>query len=195
MAYQTYTTEAVVCGSYERHGADKQFRLFTKDAGMLYAMARSVREERSKQRYALQHFSYVQVSLVRGKSGWRIGSVEAERNLFSNAHSRAARTVVVGTVRLLNQFLQGEDPHPEVFEDTRRCIEFALLESEVEANKLLTLYELRLLERLGYVGAKNSIAPLLASENRYNELLMKLTPPLKTEVDRVLVTAREASHL
>ena len=72
MSYQTYITDAVVVGSYASNTADKSYLLFTKRAGMLYATARSVREERSKQRYALQDFSHITVTLVKGKGGWCI---------------------------------------------------------------------------------------------------------------------------
>lgn len=56
MAYETYTTEALVCGTFNRNTADRSYLLFTREAGMLYADARSVREERSRQRYALRTF-------------------------------------------------------------------------------------------------------------------------------------------
>ncbi|MEX2341217.1 MAG: recombination protein O N-terminal domain-containing protein, partial [Candidatus Paceibacterota bacterium] len=83
MSYKTYTTEAIVCGSRVNNTSDKSFLLFTKDAGMLWAAAKSVREERSRQRFALQDFSLIRASLIKGKSGWRIGSVESDRNYFT----------------------------------------------------------------------------------------------------------------
>ena len=48
---------------------------------MVLAAARSVREEKSRQRYALQEFALVRVSLIKGKSGWR------ERTGGSGLHS------------------------------------------------------------------------------------------------------------
>ena len=63
MSYQTYTTEALVCGTYDRNTADRSYRLFARELGMLFADARSVRLEKSRQRMALSDFSLVRVSL------------------------------------------------------------------------------------------------------------------------------------
>jgi len=83
--------------------SDKSFLLFTRDNGMLFATAKSVREEVSKQRQALQDFSRIRVSLVKGKTGWRIGSVESLRNDFSAAYDRETRGSVVSLYRLLRR--------------------------------------------------------------------------------------------
>ena len=56
MAYVTYTTLALVCGTFDQKTSDRSYMLFTREAGMLFASARSVREERSKQRYASTRF-------------------------------------------------------------------------------------------------------------------------------------------
>ena len=80
MAYATYTTQALVCGTFDRNTADRSYRLFTREFGMVWADARSVRLEKSKQRSALTDFSVVRISLVRGKAGWKIGSVIAQQN-------------------------------------------------------------------------------------------------------------------
>lgn len=55
---------------------------------MLYASAKSVREERSKQRYALQEFSHARVTLVRGRSGWKVTGAEAIADLYALAETR-----------------------------------------------------------------------------------------------------------
>ena len=122
MSYIVYTTEAIVCGSFLSNTADKTFLLFTKTAGMLYASARSVREERSRQRYALQDFSVITVSLIKGKSGWRIGSVDGEQNLFAQATSREARGSIVRVLKLIRRYVQGEEAHPEFFAECKAAL-------------------------------------------------------------------------
>lgn len=150
MSYQTYITEALVCGNFDHNTADRNYLLFTKEAGMLYASARSVREEKSKQRYALQDFSLITVSLVKGKTGWRIGSVEACDNYFLLAESREARGSVVAIFKLLRRLVQGEEAVPEIFDF---CREGFLLVSRDIANRAVvdTLFKLKLLSLLGYV--------------------------------------------
>lgn len=195
MAYATYTTEAIVCGSYDRNGSDKQFRLFTKDSGMLFATARSVREERSKQRQALQDFSHVHVSLVRAKSGWRIGSVEAIFNSFVNAPNRKSRAQVVGAIKLINQFLQGEEAHPDVYKESLEFLQFTQTNHEFDTQNALLLFELRLLKELGYVHVTKNLSPLFELSESYETLLANLSDNQLNEVGKVLVMGREVSHL
>ena len=116
MAYETYTTEALVCGTFDRNTADRSFLLFTREAGMLYADARSVREERSRQRYALQDLSLLRVSLVKGKRGWRVGSIEPIKSYYHQSVDKAARGSVVNVCRILRRFVKGEEADPRLFD-------------------------------------------------------------------------------
>lgn len=86
--YQKYHTEALVLGSRERGESDKVFALYTQDFGLVHARASAVRKENSKMRYALQDFSRVSVSLVRGKRGWRAAGAMAGTPLRSAAFAR-----------------------------------------------------------------------------------------------------------
>lgn len=159
MAYATYITEAIVCGSKDSNTADRSYLLFTKDAGMLWASARSVREEKSKQRQALQEFSLVRVSLVRGKTGWRVGSVESEGNYFLRARERSERAFVQFVIRSLRRFLQGEEPVPAVFEDARRIL--AATSKIKDFDQATDLWQLRLCDQLGYISRQPSFTALL----------------------------------
>lgn len=124
MAYVTYTTEAIVCGTYDRNTADRSYRLFTRDLGMLYADARSVRKEASKQRQALQDFSRIKVSLIKGKGGWRIGSVTEIKNYYGQAVDQAARGSVVKVIRVVRRFLAGEEANVTLFDEYIEALEF-----------------------------------------------------------------------
>lgn len=155
MSYETYNTEAIVCGSYDRGAADRAYHLFTRDAGMLLADARSAREERSRQRYALQDCAVLRVSLVKGKSGWRIGSVESIAQPFLGATERTARATTVRVVQVLRRFLRGSEAAPDIYADA-----VALLAAP-EHTDLIEPFLLRTLYRLGYVAETPAIAPIL----------------------------------
>lgn len=152
MSYQTYTTEAIVCGSYTRHTSDKTYLLFTQIAGMIYATARSVREERSRQRYALQDFSLVRISLVQGRGGWRIGSVASMTNFYYSTETRVARGGVCDLIRFLRQFLRGEVADPVLFEDSITALTrvSSCATGEV-VTSLIDRFKLRALYTLGYI--------------------------------------------
>ena len=160
MAYKTYITEAIVCGSKASHTADRSFLLFTKEAGMLYAMARSVREERSKQRYALQEFSHIRTTLVRGKSGWRIAGVETIENFYAHARTREARACMRAVLLLVRRVMQGEVAHSEIFTDVVHGLHRA---SQGDTDMLVPVVSLRILGALGYVSPNKAYDVVLSA--------------------------------
>lgn len=193
MSYQTYHTEALVCGSYLNNTADKSFLLFTKRAGMLYATARSVREERSKQRYALQDFSLITVSLIKGKTGWRVGSVDTEGNIFGNALSRPARGSVVRVLKLLRRFVAGEEPHPELYDELVYALRY--LASDISDHRVLAeeIIEVRILMILGYIAATPELSPVLSASLR--EALDATPETLLPKLQALTAHAQSASQL
>lgn len=84
--YQKYHTEALVLGSREYGEADKVVALFTNDFGLVRARASAVRNEKSKMRFALQKCSRSNVSLVKGKRGWRVAGASALKIATGDPH-------------------------------------------------------------------------------------------------------------
>lgn len=167
MAYQTYITEALVCGATPHNTSDKVFRLFTREAGMVYAHARSVREEKSKHRYALQPFSHARVTLVRGKSGWKVTGTEPLQNFYSSTESREERAFWRNTALFLRRVMQGETVYREVFDDVLtagRHIDGEALQ------RLEYVLFLRILHTLGYVAPLPPYQALLHGEAPYARL-------------------------
>jgi recombinational DNA repair protein (RecF pathway) len=193
VSYKTYTTPALVCGSTHSNTSDKSYLLFTREGGMVWASARSVREERSKQRYALQDFSQIRVSLIKGKSGWRIGSVEPLGNPFMQAQSRQERGCVTYLFTQLRRYVHGEVALLRVYDD-------AILILATEAYRTDTwreiqlLFSVRLLSDLGYIAPQPSWAPLVEAASLDAALALYKesdTAALETAIKR----ASEASHL
>lgn len=191
MSYQTYNTDAIVCGSYDRLTADRTYLLLTEQAGMVYATARSAREERSKQRYSLQDFSLIRGSLVRGKQGWRVGSVEPHANFYSAATDRAARGIIVATVTLLRRLLTGEEAQPELFKTVKTYL-FDVLQTPVEQlNVRHDLFTLRLLATLGYIAPDPSYNHWINTPVARDELIVAVPPAVRRAIEEGLA----ASHL
>jgi len=193
MAYATYTTNALVCGTFDRNTADRSYLLFTREAGMLYADARSAREERSRQRYSLQDFTLVRVSLVKGKGGWKVGSIQALQNFYHEAVDQAARGSVVSVFRLLRRFFKGEEPAPELFDYIVQAVEKLAIE-QPERTFLQMLIQVHILAELGYVD--NQLLPP-ALQNR---TLASLDTTNYSEIDertieQLYTQAVSASHL
>jgi recombinational DNA repair protein (RecF pathway) len=190
MSYKTYTTEAVVCGSFAQNTADKSYLLFTRDGGMLYASARSVREERSRQRYALQDFSHLRVTLLKGKHGWKIGSAEALGNAFLRAPSREHRGLVSFAVGALRRYVHGEVALPKIFDD----LLFVLRLSEAPLPQLRLLFEARLLFVLGYIAPEDPLRPVLEALS-LKEAAEAYAPKMEAQLSAAVEQAAAASHL
>lgn len=190
MAYATYTTEAIVCGTHDRNTVDRSFLLFTREGGMLYAQARGVRREASKQRSALQDFTRVRISLIRGQAGWRVGSVEALQNYYADAVDRAARGSVVAFVKLVRRFTRGEEASPVVYDyvvDALRHLSGELPERATFA----ALVHVRFLGYLGYV----ALETLPMETQGPLESLLTLDPCHLPTLEQHLISAVEHSHL
>lgn len=192
MSYSTYTTEALVCGTFNRNTADRSYLLFTKEAGMLFAEARSVREERSRQRFALQDFSHVRVSLIKGKSSWKIGSIESKMNYFSHATSKEARGSVVHLFRLLRRFLSGQEAAPAFFE--RIVAALQLLAHETSGREVIEkVTYVQLLLELGYVD--KGTLPAIVESDYSSTALAGVSPEVLLQLDKIIDKAVSTSHL
>lgn len=194
MSYQTYITEAIICGSFDSNTADKSYLLFTRDAGMIYASARSVREEKSRQRFALQDFSRITVSLIKGKTGWRIGSVQSEGNFFVEAIDRTVRGSVVRICKLLRRFIAGEEPHPDLYEEILVGL-VHLSDATIKNRSLIEeILLVRVLHRLGYIASTKDIAVVL--DTKLAPLFgMELPATLLARLKTITTKATTASHL
>ena len=192
MSYVTYTTEALVCGSYEQNIADKSFLLFTREAGMLFATARSVRAEGSKQRYALQEFSQIRVSLIKGKQGWRVGSVEAVKNDFSAVTTREARASIIRLYKLLRRFIRGEEASVELYDFVIEAL--AKIADESVNRKLLDLYiHCRVLLLLGYVDPQQLPPELVDAV--IDTVAKTEDEKLQSKLEKLVLKATDSSHL
>lgn len=192
MAYATYITDALVCGAKDSNTSDKSFLLFTREAGMLFASARSVREERSRQRFALQDFTHVRVSLIKGKTGWRIGSVEPLRNYYAEAVDKEARGSVAKIFRQLRRFIHGEEAAIELFDYTIKSLR--VISSAVSDRLILdNLIQLQFLNLLGYVSQKDIPEKLLDMTRNLSSA--ELSKDQQKVLTRVLDRAVSASHL
>ncbi|MDC1205531.1 recombination protein O N-terminal domain-containing protein [Candidatus Pacebacteria bacterium] len=190
MGYKTYTTEALVCGSRNSFTSDKSYLLFTHDAGMLWATARSVRVEKSKQRYALQDFSIIRASLIKGKGGWRIGSVEALGNPFMESESQRGRAGISVVVKLLRRFVHGEDPHPTIYKDAALVLSCIAVADEEDCIDLQNQFTLRTLYSLGYVAPHESYKDLIEAKDPWS-----VPQKISKDGERAIELALSVSHL
>ena len=189
-----YTTDAIVCGGRSRNTTDRIVWLFTREAGMVPAIAKGVREEKSKLRYALQDFSLTNVSLVRGRHDWRITGADAEANLYYHLDSRDMRATVMRVLQMLRRILPGEEAHPRLFDlvtDGLRTCAAAECSDEL-FEQVLTL---RVLYALGYIAPDETYAHVLHAPTMHAALDLARTTENKRDIANAIEHAFTVSQL
>jgi recombinational DNA repair protein (RecF pathway) len=200
MSYHTYTTDALVLRTYNRLGADRNIKLFTRQHGMLFAKASGVREEKSKMRYSLQPYSRIQVTLVRGKHEWRLIGVECKDNVYFLCQTREARMVLMEIVGRIEQYIIGEEVHHTLFDDMMSILtlithtETFITYHTCSPTYLSSIASFRLLSHLGYI-APSPILQSLASVPLSIQTAELYTEDMHRYIDEHIRTAHGVSHL
>ena len=103
--YHKHTTHAFVLDVSTSGEKNHFVTLFTREFGMIKAKAQSVRVMDSKLRYALQEYSYIEVSLVKGKDIWRITNALPIYNIYFELMSLRA---VIPAKAGIHKYFSGE---------------------------------------------------------------------------------------
>lgn len=180
--YHLYQTDALVLGGEPSGEGSRRLVLFTKELGLLSAIATSVRAERSKLRYGLQDFSYTNVALVRGRDSWRVTNATLVQSIaVSFRDFSEARELFARIAKLLRRLLSGEERNDRLFVVVRET--FAYL-ARVPAAQPLEQAEivlvLRILSLLGYLAPRREFTDLLAEPFSFHNELFGSTPLLRT---------------
>jgi DNA repair protein RecO len=151
MSHVKYTTDAFVFASKESGEADRIFKLYTKDFGMVFAMAKGVRLLKSKLKSQLIAGNRVRVSLVKGKDFWRL--VEAE-SIETEKISAQSKKHFARIIAVLSRLVHGEEKNTEVYEALVGLYK-ALFSQPLKCLEGLELIALaKILSGLGYSGSE-----------------------------------------
>lgn len=166
MAHHIYHTRGLILGSYPAGESNRFYKIFTEELGLVSAAAQAVREGKSKLRYTLQDFSWIQLDLVRGKEVWRITSAVEAGKLDDSKEDNEKLSLISSNqpqfklfarvCSLVLRFVQGEGKDEELFNDILEVTLF-LRRELIPANLVLsfeTLAEMRILAFLGYLDPK-----------------------------------------
>lgn len=191
MAYHKYITPALICGSKTYNTSDKSYLLFTREAGMLYATAKSVREERSKHRYAMQDFSLATVSLIKGKTGWRVTGSETITNFYFVTKTRGERAFIRNIVKMLRRFLHGEEPHQDLYDEIVEALKNI---PKHNLSDYETIVMSRVFKILGYIAPEEETKALFSTPNARDALAASSKEKI-TMLKRAIKEAEAVSHL
>lgn len=193
MSHDVHHTNAFVLSKVPSRDADAILSFMTELYGKLDAVAISVREERSKLRYALQPGAHVRIALVQGRELWRVTGAEI---LQEHPLSGKQKYVFLQLLELLRRLVHGEGHHEELYPLLCNAVERLSTPgcSPEEAEALERIAVLRICSILGYAGSNASLATYLSSAD-YSDELLKASHTQKALLISHINESLHASHL
>ena len=175
MSYSIYTTDGIVLKRTPFGEQNVLISVLTKDLGMINASAQAARSPKSKLNSALQEYSLVSLSCVKGKNIWKITNAEESTNFFFDGN-REKRQILARLRLVLLQTIAGEFPQPEIFETVFSGFEFLKSMSTKDISNFEILTVLRILHALGYVVLDSETKAFLESKELSENILEKVSP-------------------
>jgi len=169
--HHIYHTHGFILSSKNTGEANKMLTIYTREMGLVRALAQGIRLHKSKLRFTLQDFSYVNVDLVQGKELWRVTSAK-HISSFPLARSGAFSLVLMTRVsKLIERLCTGESPNENIFDDFIQAL--YLLDDENISSSSQEALELHLILRimnsLGYIGDSAILSKYLSSSFDYSK--------------------------
>ena len=161
--YRVYTTECFVLASKHAGEANSYFFLLTRELGHITAFAQGVRELKSKLRYSMERYAYVQISLIRGKEKWRLTNASKLSDFKEIGKHREKLQLQSKLCALLERLMKGEEEDKRLFDEVVASLRFlSVMELSAEGLKDYELLSvLRILDCLGYVAPRDNWCDLL----------------------------------
>ena len=151
MSHSVYQTPAIVLRVKNMRESNKLAVLYTRDFGLVYVGAQSIREARSKMKPHLQSLSMVDVDLVRGREVWRLTGIH--ENLASlNFVQKLWYPLLDRISSTIQRLCQGEEPHIELWQELDTLYQ-SVREEEVFDETIEVVALCRILNSLGYWSA------------------------------------------
>jgi len=142
------TVEAVIISHRDFGEADRLVNLFSLEGGKIRALAKGVRNIRSRKAAYLEPFMHSKVVLARGKTFWIITQADAIHNNLAIRDSLVKTGQSAYVMELADRLSIEEDPAPAVFRLLVNTLK-RIIESR-DAFVVLRFFELRLLDQAGF---------------------------------------------
>ncbi|MEI6396695.1 MAG: recombination protein O N-terminal domain-containing protein [Candidatus Taylorbacteria bacterium] len=191
-----YTTPGFIVGSGQYGEAGKLISIFTREMGLVRAVAQGIRFEKSKLRYHTTDYSFGTFSLVRGKEVWRLTS--AQSNFASSPNNDGLVQSFWAQISvLLRRLLQGEEANAQLFDALLACNTFLKevdIDKKPDLDTVESLLVIRILHTLGYIGDDKDIHGFIYS-NDFTPSLLDLAMRKRTSINQHINKALKESHL
>lgn len=193
MSHTIYNTEAFVVSSRNSGEADRTFRLFTKDFGVISAKATGIRKVSSRLRFFVQDFKYIDASIVKGKNYWRLVSARPIHEL--NSRKSLTTSSRIRSLQLVGKLAPEGEPLTELFDELVSAYMFTSnTHPKIEdLESIEALIALKILHNLGYWGDRQSENDLVKSP--FNENVVAQVKLSKKTIIKELNNSLRATQL
>ncbi len=190
-----YTTPAFIIKSIPAGEANKIYFLLTQELGFIRASAQSVRSHKSKLKGHLENFSFIKISVVKGKDIWRITNTETIlQKAFTKDFDKLS--AVKNIFSLLLRLLHGEEKNDALF-DAIESFYIFLFNTELSHDDLKSLEAiivLRILLALGYFKKSSDLSTFAEGKDMSLELLHSFKIKRKLAIEEIN-SALQETHL
>lgn len=194
MSYHIYTTEGIILKRTGFGEANILLHVLTKEFGLIIASARSARLAVSKLRPALQEYTLVSVSLVKGKNGWKITNVVSIDSFFFGLPEYTHKVMSQVSFVLL-QMIQGESPDKELFKIVKEGFNSLKNINQENISFFEVLIVVRILNELGYVVKDEDTKVFLSNPDDWSESALNLVKDKKVMIVSHINKALRESHM
>lgn len=162
--HHIYHIHGFILSSKNIGEANKIFTIYTREMGLVRAIAQGVRLQKSKLKFSLQDFSYSEIDLVRGRDIWRVTSARNITSFPYTRHNFESILLIARISNLLERLCDGEESDTTIFDDLIQSLyilddeNISLLKREAIELHLV----LRIMNSLGYIGESTLIADYLS---------------------------------
>ncbi|MEO6536843.1 MAG: recombination protein O N-terminal domain-containing protein [Candidatus Paceibacterota bacterium] len=143
-----YSARALVLSRNQIGEASVSVSLLTEDFGIIRARSQGARKPGAKMAPALQTLSLADVTLIRGKDGWRTAGAILEEN-WARALTSRARACAVRVTELAQRLVHGEHADPELFSILLAFVRSLESLNEIEQEAAEMIAAVRVLHVLG----------------------------------------------
>lgn len=154
MPHAIYQTPAIILQSRNYQESNKLLVMYTRDFGLVYVNAQSLRGAQSKMKYHALSYNYVDVDLVRGKSMWRLTGIQ-ERVSSLNFVATPWYGLVEKITRMLIRLVPGEEAHDELWQELELL--FSMINQKEFHQSIEYILVARILNFLGYYSGEEKI--------------------------------------
>lgn len=199
MAYRIHHIEGVILEAQQSGDADITLVTYTRELGLVYISAKSLRRSGSRLRFVLQQYSRAKIDVVHAKRGWMLTSaqtIDTQSGLWAHAGGFGGRArVYAEAVVLLRRLVRGPESDPVLYGDFIAFGEYlARAEKEQVCRAIGLLFVIRTLALLGYWEQKDGDERYVGHDGWSRETLLSVIEQ-RALLARRIAKAMEATQL